>query len=120
MGSLLVGALNGVSKAEILNDGYAIVPGYWDNHLLHSEVGEIARGSFKRREPPQISGSGYVVRTLEAALWALDRTSSFQEGLIKVVSLGGDTDTTGAVYGQIAGAIYGVTPFPRSGSQSSR
>ena len=55
-----------------------------------------------------ISGSGYCVTTLEAALWAFYNTDNFKDGLKKVVSLGEDTDTTGAVYGQIAGAYYGL------------
>jgi ADP-ribosyl-[dinitrogen reductase] hydrolase len=60
----------------------------------------------------KISGSGYCVHTLEAALWAFVSTDSFMSGLKKVVSLGEDTDTTGAVYGQIAGAYYGLKQIP--------
>ena len=60
----------------------------------------------------QVFGSGYCVYTLEAAMWAFLTTDSFVEGLKKVVSLGDDTDTTGAVYGQIAGAYYGLNAIP--------
>jgi len=60
----------------------------------------------------KISGDGYCVLTLEAALWAFLNTDSYKEGLKKVVSLGDDTDTTGAVYGQIAGAYYGLNAIP--------
>lgn len=60
----------------------------------------------------KISGSGYCVHTLEAALWAFLSTDSFMAGLKRVVSLGDDTDTTGAVYGQIAGAYYGLSQIP--------
>lgn len=49
-----------------------------------------------------------VVRSLEAALWAFHHSSSFEEGALKAVNLGDDADTTGAVYGQLAGAHYGV------------
>ena len=59
-----------------------------------------------------ISGDGYCVYTLEAALWAFLNTDSYKEGLKKVVALGDDTDTTGAVYGQIAGAYYGLNAIP--------
>ena len=59
-----------------------------------------------------ISGDGYCVYTLEAALWAFVSTDSYKEGLKKVVALGDDTDTTGAVYGQIAGAYYGIDGIP--------
>lgn len=59
-----------------------------------------------------ISGNGYCVDTLEAALWAFLNTDSYKEGLKRVVALGDDTDTTGAVYGQIAGAYYGLNAIP--------
>ena len=66
----------------------------------------------KLREPPKIKGSGYVVRSLEAALWAFHHTSSFSEGALRVVNLGDDADTTGAIYGQVAGAYYGYEGIP--------
>ncbi|MFH0823748.1 MAG: ADP-ribosylglycohydrolase family protein, partial [Pseudomonadota bacterium] len=81
---------------------------------LTPEIDEIACGSFKRREPPEIKGSGFVVKSLEAALWAFHRTDSFRDGCLSAVNLGNDADTTGAVFGQIAGAFYGVSGIPRS------
>jgi ADP-ribosyl-[dinitrogen reductase] hydrolase len=54
-----------------------------------------------------------VVRTLEAALWAFYKTDTFRDGALMVVNLGDDADTTGAVYGQIAGAYYGITEIPQ-------
>jgi len=60
----------------------------------------------------QVSGDGYCINTLEAALWAFLSTDSYVDGLKKVVALGDDTDTTGAVYGQIAGAYYGLNSIP--------
>ena len=72
----------------------------------------VACGSFKERQPPQICGSGYVAASLEAALWAFNRSSSFREGCLLAVNLGDDADTTGAVYGQIAGAFYGEQDIP--------
>ncbi len=59
-------------------------------------------------------GSGWVVRSLEAALWAFAKTSTFRDGALAAVNLGNDADTTGAVYGQLAGAFYGVEAIPRS------
>jgi ADP-ribosyl-[dinitrogen reductase] hydrolase len=52
------------------------------------------------------------VRSLEAALWAFARGGSFREGALLAVNLGDDADTTGAVYGQLAGAHYGVEGIP--------
>ena len=112
LGALLVGAVTGIGKEEILSPRYSPLAGYWDERPLVAEIDEVARGSFKDREPPQIIGSGYVVRSLEAALWAFHRSNSFREGCLLAVNLGNDADTTGAVYGQLAGAYYGERNIP--------
>lgn len=106
LGALVASAATGTPKERLLDDGF------WSHGPLHPEIEEVARGSYKRREPPEIRGAGYVVRTLEAALWALHRTSSFREGALLVVNLGDDADTTCAVYGQLAGAVYGEVGIP--------
>ena len=103
---MLTRAVAGASKQQLLE------PGLWTLGELHPEVGEIARGSYLHREPPEIKGSGYVVRCLEAALWAFARTDTFADGCLLAVNLGDDADTTGAVYGQIAGAFYGESGIP--------
>ena len=112
LGGLIVGAVNGADKEEILSEMYCPVPGYWRAHPLAPEIEEIARGSFKRWEPPVIRGTGYVVKSLEAALWAFSRSKDFRHGALLAVNLGDDADTTGAVYGQIAGAYYGYDGIP--------
>ena len=76
------------------------------------EIDEIARGSFKTKNPPEIKGTGYVVQSLEAALWAFYHSSCFEDGCLMAVNLGDDADTTGAVYGQLAGAFYGFNSIP--------
>ena len=81
--------------------------GLWERDQLDSTIAEVAGGSFARREPPEIVGSAYVVKTLEAALWAFSRSSDFREGALLAVNLGDDADTTAAIYGQVAGACYG-------------
>jgi len=108
-----VGGLNGISKEELLSNRYCPVNGYWAKHPLGEEIAEIAAGSFKHKNPPQILGSGYVVKSLEAALWAFFNSHSFKEGALMAVNLGNDADTTGAVYGQISGAFYGYEAIPR-------
>jgi len=112
LGALLTGALGDVPKDVLLQPNWSPVPRYWEEHPMVPEVAEIAAGSFARREPPEIRGTGYVVRSLEAALWALHRTDSFRDGALAAVNLGEDADTTGAVYGQLAGALYGVDGIP--------
>lgn len=114
MGALLVGAVSGASKEELLAERYTPEPGYWSERPLVKEIDEVAKGSFKHREPPEIQGSGYVVRSLEAALWAFFHSSSFREGCLRAVNLGNDADTTGAIYGQLAGAFYGQQSLPTS------
>jgi ADP-ribosylglycohydrolase len=76
------------------------------------EIAEIAAGSFKQKNPPHVVGSGYVVRSLVAALWAFQNSSSFREGALLAVNLGNDADTTGAIYGQLAGAFHGESEIP--------
>lgn len=113
-GALIVGAVNGVSREELLSKHYTPIPGYWEENPLVAEIDEIAAGSFKHRQPPKIEGSGYVVKSLEAALWAFYHSNSFREGCLLAVNLGMDADTTGAVYGQLAGAFYGEKDIPKS------
>jgi ADP-ribosyl-[dinitrogen reductase] hydrolase len=112
-GALLVGALKGDNKEALLFDHYSPITGYWKDHSLGPEIDEIAGGSFKHKNPPEIVGSGYVVKSLEAALWAFHQSGSFREGALLAVNLGDDADTTGAVYGQIAGAYYGYGEIPK-------
>ena len=112
--SLLCGALAGVDKESLLASRYSPIPGYWDSHSLHAEIDEVASGSFVHRDPPAIRGVGFVVKSLEAALWAFHRSSSFEEGCLMAANLGDDADTTAAIYGQLAGAYYGEAGIPAS------
>jgi len=112
MGGLLVGALQGAKKKNLLSSRYSPATGQWPPGELSPEIEEVAAGSFKEREPPAIQGTGYVVRSLEATLWAFHKSTTFREGALLAVNLGDDADTTGAVYGQIASAYYGASSIP--------
>ena len=79
---------------------------------LHSDIEEVATGSFLTRPESEIRGSGYVVKSLEAALWAFALSDDFESGALMAVNLGDDADTTGAIYGQIAGAYHGYSGIP--------
>ena len=111
---LLLGALEGRSKEELLSSFFYPGPDQqsWRRHPLSPEIAEIANGSFKKKQPPAIIGSGFVVRSLEAALWAFYHSDSFRDGALRAVNLGNDADTTGAIYGQLAGTFYGVNAIP--------
>ena len=109
---LLVGALHGVDKETLLSPAYCPVEELWERGPLAEQIKRVASGSFKDRNPPDIQGTGYVVQSLEAALWAFHRSDSFREGALLAVNLGDDADTTGAIYGQIAGSHYGAQSIP--------
>ena len=61
----------------------------------------------------EIKSSGYVVDTLEAAIWCVLTTDSYKECVLKAVNLGGDTDTVAAISGGLAAAIYGYDSIPK-------
>jgi ADP-ribosylglycohydrolase len=111
---LIIGALRGGQKSELLNPYFFPNhrPDHWQKNPLDPKIAAIAAGSFKTKEPPEIKGAGYVVESSEAALWAFDRSESFREGALLAVNLGNDADTTGAIYGQLAGAFYGAQQIP--------
>jgi ADP-ribosyl-[dinitrogen reductase] hydrolase len=109
---LILGALRGEPKERLLEPRYTPVPGLWENEPLSERIDRVAAGSFKTKRPPEIRGTGYVVDALEAALWAFWSTDSFEDGALAAVNLGDDADTTGAIYGQLAGAYYGVEGIP--------
>jgi ADP-ribosyl-[dinitrogen reductase] hydrolase len=103
-GDMLFRALAGAGKDEILNG---------DSGLAESgSIKAIARGDYRDKQEAEIRGSGYVVESLEAALWCFWRTDSFQSAILRAANLGDDADTTAAVCGQIAGAFYGVEAIP--------
>ena len=112
LGALIVGALAGESKENLLSGRFEPARDIWERNKLAPEVDAVARDSFKRAEPPEIKATGTAVKTLEAALWAFNKATSFKEGCLLAVNLGDDSDTVGAVYGQLAGAYYGVEEIP--------
>ncbi|HPT25014.1 MAG TPA: ADP-ribosylglycohydrolase family protein [Bryobacteraceae bacterium] len=112
LASLILGALEGVDKVELCEPMFSPAGHKWGRGPLHPEVEAVAQGSFRREQPPHIQASGYVVRSLEAALWAFFHGGDFEEGALKAVNLGGDADTIGAIYGQLAGAYYGEEAIP--------
>src|SRR5206468_778669 len=83
----------------------------WVKQFHCKEISELARADAAWRSKKQddiISLPGRTLWSLEAALWCIYQTNSFDEAVQKAISLGGDADTIGAITGQLAGAIYGV------------
>lgn len=102
-------ALSGQTKEEILFGSH--FPAGW-SEALHPKIQAIADGAYQDKAEDEVRGSGYVVESLEAALWCFLHTDSFRDAVPKAVNLGDDADTTGAVCGQIAGPYYGVEGIP--------
>lgn len=104
---ILVRALRGQPKHEVLL-GDSNTPGFCET------IAAIARGTYQYKAAADIHGSGYVVRSLEAALWAFDATDNFRDAILRAANLGDDADTTASVCGQIAGAFHGEQRIPAS------
>ena len=73
----------------------------------------LLKGAIYELPEKEILSSGYDLHTLEAAVWCLLTTSSYEEATLKAVNLGDDTDTTAAVTGGLAGLLYGYESIPK-------
>jgi ADP-ribosyl-[dinitrogen reductase] hydrolase len=79
---------------------------------LAPRIDEIVSGAWRGKSRNEIQSSGYVAHSLEAALWSVARSGSFEEAVLTAANLGDDADTTAAIAGQLAGALYGVSGIP--------
>jgi ADP-ribosylglycohydrolase len=109
---VLAALIRGEDREEVLSPDWPALVRLSEMEALHPLIDEVARGSFRQKEPPAIQGSGWVVKSLEAALWAFHDAESFEEAVLRAVNLGDDADTTGAVCGQLAGAYWGESKIP--------
>jgi len=101
----LVRALNGVDRAALFSPR---------GFLGHPEIVAIANGRYLNKKRSEITSSGYVVDTLEAALWCVHRSTDFREAVLLAANLGEDADTVAAVTGQLAGVIWGERGIPEN------
>lgn len=104
-GAMLFTALGGASKDGILT-------GHGLNGFASKGIQAIAEGRYRDKAEHEIHGTGYVVQSLEAALWCFYHTDNFRDAVLKATNLGKDSDTTAAICGQIAGAYYGESGIP--------
>lgn len=82
------------------------------------EVNDILAGSWRGKHRRDIRSSGFVLHSLEAALWCFARTSNFRDAVLLAANLGDDADTTAAITGQLAGAYYGLEQIPAEWRQT--
>jgi ADP-ribosylglycohydrolase len=112
LGVVLAGLVHGLPRDQVLRPDWEPLARAREFVPFHPAVDEVARGSFRHKRPPDIRGSGYVVKSLEAALWAFHDAADFRQAVLRAVNLGDDADTTGAVCGQLAGACWGEGGIP--------
>jgi ADP-ribosyl-[dinitrogen reductase] hydrolase len=117
--ALLVDALQGGDRESVLGPDAPFI----EAKYVTDEVAVVARGSFRAdagggtsapEVPPGIAGKGFAPKSLEAALWAVWSTRTFADAVLAAFNLGDDADTTGAIAGQLAGALYGAEAIPRA------
>ncbi len=112
LAAVLAALIRGEDPAAVLNADWEVLARLRKQAPLDRAIDAVAAGSFRQTVPPAIRGSGWVVASLEAALWAFSSSSSFAEAVLKAINLGDDADTTGAVCGQLAGAYWGESGIP--------
>ena len=100
---LLIEAIAGATKETVL------CAREWSGD---PQIAGVAAGSWRAKERGAISSSGYVLHTLEAALWCVDSSESIEKALILAANLADDADTVAAVTGQLAGALWGMSGAP--------
>ncbi|KAL4757517.1 ADP-ribosylglycohydrolase family protein [Aspergillus foveolatus] len=107
---LIVCAINGASKEDLAAE---VAATRFKDRKLEQQLGRYASlQDWQAKTERDIDSSGYVISTLEAALWSFFSTSTLEGGALKAVNLGCDADTVGAVYGGLAGAFYGLEAIP--------
>ena len=104
---ILIRALAGQSKE-------AVISGDSEDFLGSPKIIAIAHGEYRHKIKAEIKGSGYVVASLEAALWCFMHTETFRDAVLCAANLGDDADTTAAICGQLAGAFYGESGIPEA------
>ncbi|HEY5751207.1 MAG TPA: ADP-ribosylglycohydrolase family protein [Chryseolinea sp.] len=115
---VMIELLKGVEKSKALQNASAFIRDLsFKNKFNANEMKNFDRilsGRIQRVEVDQIHSSGYVLNTLEAALWCFLRTDSYRDAVLKAVNLGEDTDTTACVTGALAGLYYGEQSLPEA------
>jgi ADP-ribosyl-[dinitrogen reductase] hydrolase len=105
LAGIIFRALSGASKEDVLF-------GEADSFQGEPKITSIAKGQYRNKSAGEIRGTGYVVESLEAALWCYLHTDTFESAILKAANLGDDADTTAAICGQVTGAFYSESGIP--------
>jgi ADP-ribosylglycohydrolase len=110
--------LEGKNKFEIYRNLQTELPNFLTSISLNkTEIvlfDRLLKKDIEKLHKKEIYSSGYVLHSLEASIWCLLTTDSFEEAVLRAVNLGEDTDTTGAITGGLAGLLYGLNNIPES------
>jgi ADP-ribosylglycohydrolase len=102
----------GKEKGAALDCAIGIAASLKEYEKQFSHYDRIMSGIINILEQESVRSGGYVVDTLEAAVWCFFRHDNFKDTVLEAVNLGGDTDTTGIVAGSLAGMYYGIEALP--------
>ncbi|MGH1469917.1 MAG: ADP-ribosylglycohydrolase family protein [Cellvibrionaceae bacterium] len=104
LSSLLYNAFRATKKLDIFKNN-TYIPSC-------EKVIDIANKKFLQLDYSQLTGSGYVIESLESALWCFMKGDTFEDCILLSANIGNDADTTAAICGQLAGAYYGFSNIP--------
>ena len=110
LGKLLAGRPKDAAYAELRAE-MAAPPAFLDAAAL-TRFRRILNADIRELQESEIRSSGFVIDTLEAALWCFLTTGTYRDAVLRAVNLGEDTDTTGAVTGALAPMAYGLEAIP--------
>lgn len=103
-----------IVRGAILGDDFEQALARCDQMELVQPIASIVAGSWRGKTRDEIDSSGYVAHSLEAALWCVAQGGGFREMVLRAANLGDDADTTAAITGQLAGALFGKAGIPQT------
>ena len=110
--------MEGKDKFEIYENLKKTVPEFLNSNKIYSveltHIDRLINDNINELEEDAIQSGGYVIQTLEASIWCLLTSDTYEDSVLQAVNLGGYTDTTGAVTGGLAGLFYGYAAIPKS------
>jgi len=116
-----IGLIHGKSRKEVYEGLRVSIPKVmkdWEWPSSDETFSRLLKQDIAELPESDINSSSYVVHTLEASIWCLMTTDTYEEAVLKAVNLGGDSDSTAAVAGGLAGIVYGVGQVPENWMES--